>query len=169
MGAFSETRQVNHPPALLYRVVSDIAAYPLFLPWCKSAEQVPPPAGLALAPATAAATTSFWQLHVGWGAFRGSYVSQVTAQPDPHGGGEITAQAVAGALRQLDSTWKIAGQETTNSNAETSLVEFSVTFSFRGLLMERAAEAAFSVVAARLAQAFARRAEQLRLVKALEE
>ena len=45
MGAFSETRQVNHPPALLYRVVSDIAAYPLFLPWCKSAEQVPPPAG----------------------------------------------------------------------------------------------------------------------------
>ena len=99
------------------------------------------------------------------------------ATPYEEGGGEVSAQAVAGALKQLDSAWQIRGQSPTkdlgqdaaDKSTETSVVEFSVAFSFRGLLMERAAEAAFSVVAARLAQAFARRAEQLRLVKALEE
>ena len=161
MGAFSETRVLDQPPALLYRVVADIASYPLFLPWCKSALRTDPPAGIE-----AEADCSYWQLVVGWGVFQGDYVSCVRAQPRGVEGGRITAQAVAGVLRELDSTWDIQGVQAggTGGGADSlskSRVEFSLSFSFRGLLMEKAAEAAFAGVAPRLADAFAKRAEEV--------
>ena len=163
MAALAERREVAHPPELLFAVVCDVGAYPLFLPWCLKAAPAAPPAEAAAAAkpaeaeAKAGASVSYWRLDVGWGPLRESYVSRVTVRAAAGGGGTVESTAVAGPLKQLESRWRIEAGETRG----TSSVAFEVSFSFRGLVLERLAEAAFRRVSAEMVRAFERRAAAL--------
>ncbi|MDA7984438.1 MAG: type II toxin-antitoxin system RatA family toxin [Alphaproteobacteria bacterium] len=162
---FEEEREIALPAALLYAVVLDVGSYPLFLPWCLGAGRATAPGAGDAKPDIPPPLVSpdYWRLDVGWGPLRESYVSRVEGR---EAAGEVVSYAVAGPLRHLENRWRIVDA---GSDAESSsLVSFSVRFSFRGILLERLAERAFVYVAREMVAAFEGRARALAAAPRLE-
>ena len=117
-------RHVKHLPRAMFELVSDLAAYPRFIPNCKAMDVRPQADGSQLAKMT-----------IQFGPLTQSYTSKVTADPQAM---TITAVATDGPFSYLDSKW------TFEPEGQGTCVRFEIDFAFSNRLVAAVAEPAFS-------------------------
>jgi coenzyme Q-binding protein COQ10 len=145
MPLHQETRILPYTAAQMYAVVADIERYPEFLPWCsklvvRSREKQD---GVDIVIA---------EMFIAYVALRERYVSRV--RMNPHAG-TIEARHIEGPFQRLDTRWRFV------SLAMGSEVHFLIDFAFRNVLLSTVTAVAFGFVAAKMAEAFVRRADVL--------
>jgi coenzyme Q-binding protein COQ10 len=140
-----ETRIVPYTAEQMYSVVADMERYPDFLPWCSTLKVLRRERKNGIDIALAEMAIEFQGL-------RERYVSRVRLDPRA---GMIEAKHVEGPFKRLDTRWRFVplphGCE----------VHFLIDFSFRNMLLSAVAGVAFGFVAARMAEAFIHRADDL--------
>ena len=140
---YRESRALPFAPAHVYRVISSVEDYHLFVPWC---------VGSTVLRHTGPDTLDA-ELAVGFRAFSERYVSRVALAP----GRAVTADAMGSSLfSHLRNEWRVAPwpQETGASGAQQTWVDFSVEFRFRSPLYAAVAGAFMDEVAKRMVAAF---------------
>jgi coenzyme Q-binding protein COQ10 len=145
MPLHQETRLLRYSADQMYAVVADIESYPKFLPWCSKLVVRNRKMKGELEIVTAEMVVSYPPL-------RESYVSQVTLDRK---GGKIEARHIEGPFEKLDTRWRFVPL------AKGSEVHFLIDFAFKSRLLSALAGTAFGYVAAKMAEAFVRRADQL--------
>lgn len=117
-------RFMPHVPRAMFDLVSDLEAYPRFIPNCKAMQLRPQADGSLLAKMT-----------VSFGPITQSYTSKVTADPQAM---TITAVAVDGPFSYLDSKW------TFTPEGQGTRVRFDIDFKISNPLIAAVAEPAFA-------------------------
>ncbi len=151
MTAHSERRSVSYTPAQMFDLVSDVGAYPQFIPWISGA-RVRKKSGDPQSGETFEA-----DLIISFKVFRESYTSLVRTFPaGADGVARIDVEAISGPFNKLLTRYAF-------HPAEGGMCDmaFDVDFAFRSRLMQRAAGAAFDIAMRRIAGAFEDRARQL--------
>ncbi|KAI0732807.1 dehydrase and lipid transport-domain-containing protein [Fomitopsis betulina] len=96
---YNERKILPYQPSQLYNVVTDVASYPEFLPFCVSAHV------LSLVPASAdKPLTMQAEMSVGFLSFKESYVSDVICRPNQSV--EVTAASSTPLFRTLKTVWQ---------------------------------------------------------------
>jgi len=145
MPLHQETRILPYTAEQMYAVVADIERYPEFLPWCsrlvvRSREQH---GDVEIVTA---------EMFIAYGALRQRYVSGVRMNA---GARTIEARHIEGPFQRLDTRWRFVPLAT------GSEVHFLIDFAFKSLVLSAVAGVAFGFVAAKMAEAFVRRANAL--------
>jgi coenzyme Q-binding protein COQ10 len=146
---FRESRALPFSPAHVYRVISSVEHYHLFVPWCVGSTVVRRTGPHALEA----------ELAVGFRAFSERYVSRVALTP----GRAVTADAAGSALfSHLRNEWRLAPwpQGATEATATHTRVDFSVEFEFRSPLYAAVAGAFMDEVTRRMMAEFERRCRE---------
>ncbi|MDP3316222.1 MAG: type II toxin-antitoxin system RatA family toxin [Devosia sp.] len=117
-------RHMPHVPRSMFDLVSDLEAYPRFVPNCKAMDVRPQADGSRLAKMT-----------ISFGPITQAYTSRVTADPQAM---TITAVAVDGPFAYLDSKW------TFSPEGAGTRVRFDVDFKISNPLIAAVAEPAFA-------------------------
>lgn len=145
MPAFDTTRRVQHSAANMFDLVSDVEAYPQFLPLCQ---------GLRVLHRTQEEDREIFvaEMRVGYKAIRETFTTRVACdRPQKH----ILVEYIDGPFRYLKNSWAFRDDAT----GRGSHVDFHIEYEFRsralGLLMGSMFDQAFR----RFADAFERRAD----------
>jgi coenzyme Q-binding protein COQ10 len=117
-------RHMPHLPRAMFDLVSDLQAYPRFVPNCKAMDVREQVDGSRLAKMT-----------ISFGPITQSYTSKVTADPIAM---TITAVAVDGPFSYLDSKWTFVPE------GQGTRVRFDVDFKISNPLIAAVAEPAFA-------------------------
>ena len=117
-------RHTPHMPERMFDLVSDLEAYPRFIPNCKAMEVKAQADGSRLA-----------RMTISFGPITQSYTSKVTADPEAM---TVTAVAVDGPFAYLDSKWTFTGE------GEGARIRFDIDFKFSNPLVAAVAEPAFA-------------------------
>jgi coenzyme Q-binding protein COQ10 len=125
----------------MYRIVSDIERYPLFLPWVA-----------ALRILSRDETALLAEMAVGYGPFRERYTSRVTLDPAARC---VDAVAIKGPFRQLENHWRFTPE---NGGCR---IDFAIQFEFVNPLLQAAASNAFEKILLKMTDAFVARAAEL--------
>jgi coenzyme Q-binding protein COQ10 len=141
-----ETRIVRYTAEQMYAVVAAIDRYPEFLPWCskvviRKREKKEDDVEFVTA-----------EMVVSYLALQESYVSRVRLD---YPGMIIEARHVEGPFKRLDSRWRFIPLP------KGTEVHFLIDFAFSNPFLSVVANAAFSLVAAKMQQAFITRADGL--------
>ena len=117
MTQHAEQRLVPHLPVNLYHLVSDVNAYPQFLPWCSAAR---------IRSITPQGTASLMEadLVISFKVFRERFGSRVVLYPDDL---KIDTEYLDGPFRYMKSNWAFRD---TDQGCE---VEFFVDFEFKNI------------------------------------
>lgn len=137
MPDLSFERHVPHPPQRMYELVADLDAYPQFIPNCK-AMKVQQDRGTA-------DDVRFARMTISFGPLTQSYTSRVVSDSDAL---TITARAVDGPFRHLDSKWQF------ESEGQGTCVRFAIDFKFSNPLIAAVAEPAFAAKQDEIMDAF---------------
>jgi ribosome-associated toxin RatA of RatAB toxin-antitoxin module len=132
---------VTFTAAQMYALVTDVARYPEFLPWCASArvEELSPSERLAA-------------ISVVRGAFRTQFTTRNTARPDS----QILMDLVEGPFSRLTGRWNFD-----SIGERGSRVRFRVEFEFKSRLMAAAFSPVFESVCDKIVDAFVMRAQNM--------
>ena len=130
-------RHTPHMPERMFDLVSDLAAYPRFIPNCKAME--------VKADATDPAV-QYARMTIKFGPVTQSYTSKVTTDREAL---TITAVAVDGPFSYLDSKW------TFEREGEGTRIKFDIDFKFSNPLIAAVAEPAFAAKQDEIMDAFA--------------
>ncbi len=141
MPKHSEKRVLPYTAEQMFLLVSDVARYPDFLPWCKAAHILSRDEDGLVA-----------DLVVGTKLFQEKFTSRVTFERPS----SIVVQYVAGPLSHLSNAW---GFEPKGEKA--CEVSFNVDFDFRSPILSAAMAAFFDRAMAKMVEAFEKRARQL--------
>ncbi|KIY51635.1 hypothetical protein FISHEDRAFT_26748, partial [Fistulina hepatica ATCC 64428] len=150
---YHERKVFAYRPEQLYNVVSDVASYPCFIPFCTGSRILTLSNAAPLAVRTMQA-----ELTVGFKSFTESYVSNVTCVPYE----SVTAVATASSslFKSLTTTWRLqpipAAHSGSLGSAKT-LVSFHLEFAFSNPLHAAVSIAFFSQVSKMMIDAFERR------------
>lgn len=117
-------RHMPHLPKAMFDLVSDLEAYPRFIPNCKAMDVKLQADGSRLAKMT-----------ISFGPITQSYTSKVTADPQAL---TVTAVAVDGPFAYLDSKW------TFTPEGEGTRIRFDIDFKISNPLIAAVAEPAFA-------------------------
>ena len=149
MTAHSERRRVPYSPEQMFDLVADVAAYPDFIPWIKSAR-------IRKRTETGQGHEQFEaDMVVSFTVFRERYTSLVkTSQGE--GPARVDAQAISGPFNKLISRYAFHPAE--DGACE---MELEIDFAFRNRILQRAAGAAFDLALRKVAAAFEDRAKVL--------
>ncbi|KAA0150657.1 hypothetical protein FNF29_03134 [Cafeteria roenbergensis] len=139
-----ERRIMRHSPEDVYAVVSDVARYHEFVPWCVGSDVISRPSD----------TYMEAELAVGFRMFTERYLSKVTMQHPAH----VRAVAANTQLfRSLVNEWRFRpGPE-----PGTTWLEFRVDFAFKSALYAQASALFQDEVARRMVSAFEHRCDEL--------
>jgi coenzyme Q-binding protein COQ10 len=137
-----ETRIVPYPAELMYAVVSDVEAYPQYLPWV-----------VALRVLSREENRMTAEMAVGYGALRERYTSDVVLDPV---GLRVDVARVKGPFKTLENHWHFTPHK------EGCEIEFFILFGFRSRLLHSVAGAKFEKVMLKLADAFEARAKAIK-------
>lgn len=141
----SEQRFLPHNPEQVFAVISDVAKYPEFLPWCMGARVYK------------ATDTGFdADLIIGFRMFREKFTSRVTLEAP----GKIHVDYIKGPMRHLSNDWQLA-PHTNEDGVSGTLVDFAVDFEFKSLILEKLIGALFEEAVHRMVAAFETRADAL--------
>jgi len=155
-----------YPAALVLHVVTDVANYREFVPWCVDSRVLPaadaPPADVrGAAPATTTAdrhTEFFGELSVGFKLFAERYVSRVTIRSDADDAwpATVTAEAInTGLFEHLRNRWVLrAGPR---GAAHDCFLDFYVDFRFHSAVYSHASGLFFDEVVTNMNAAFLER------------
>jgi len=136
-----------YSPAEMYRLVTDVARYPEFLPWCEKAEEFEVhEAGMTA------------RIHLAYAGVRHAFTTRNTHQPDR----QLHMSLVDGPFSELDGTWDFlpvgpAGDDTTKA----CKIEFDLRYAFSSRPLEVVLSPVFDKVANTFVDSFVKRAEQV--------
>ena len=152
MKSFRNRRQVGHSAAEMFALVSDVEAYPKFVPLCEGMRvrrRTPLGEGVDVIVA---------EMQVGFRAICERYTSRVTCNALKL---EILVEYIDGPFRKLDNRWSFRDEPPGPKGEARSAVDFFIAYEFKsaalGLLMGAMFDAAFR----RFAEAFERRADMV--------
>ena len=132
---------VPYSAEAMYALVNDIAAYPEFLPWCRSTEVRNQSDTHLQATLTLVA-----------GKIRQSFTTENTMQP----GHMIELRLVEGPFKSLFGCWKFESLSSRSSN-----VRLDIRFEFRNKVLKLALSKAFSHIMESLVDSFIKRARDI--------
>lgn len=142
MPAHAESRILPYTAECMFDIVADVESYPRFLPWVVSTcirrrenERV-----------------LHAEMCVGFASLHECYVSRVTLDPAVR---TIDVVQLAGPFQHLENHWRFTPR------GEGSLVEFSIAYEFKSILLNVVAGGTFAHVFLKMADAFEARARAL--------
>jgi coenzyme Q-binding protein COQ10 len=135
-------RHTPHMPERMFDLVSDLAAYPRFIPNCKAMEVKADAADPAV---------HYARMTIKFGPVTQSYTSKVTTDREAL---TISAVAVDGPFAYLDSKW------TFEREGEGTRIKFDIDFKFSNPLIAAVAEPAFAAKQDEIMDAFAAEADR---------
>jgi coenzyme Q-binding protein COQ10 len=152
MKSFRNRRQVGHSAAEMFALVSDVEAYPKFVPLCEGMRvrrRTPVGEGVEVIVA---------EMQVGFRAICERYTSRVTCNAQKL---EILVEYIDGPFKKLDNRWSFRDEPPGPKGEARSVVEFFIAYEFKsvafGLLMGAMFDAAFH----KYADAFVKRADRV--------
>ena len=102
-----------YSPAEMYRLVTDVARYPEFLPWCEKAEEFEVhEAGMTA------------RIHLAYAGVRHAFTTRNTHQPDR----QLHMRLVDGPFSELDGTWDFL--PVGDGATKACKIEFYVSYAF---------------------------------------
>jgi coenzyme Q-binding protein COQ10 len=141
MTKHSEERLVPHLPEHLYELVSDVNAYPEFLPWCLAARVRQHDDDKMIA-----------DLIIGFRIYREKFTSYVEFHPDEM---KIDVRYAEGPFKYLENSWHF------RPDPAGCVIDFHVDFEFRSRFFQSVIETLFSEAVKRMVRAFEARADVL--------
>ncbi len=141
MAAVQRTVLVEFSAAQMHSLVSDIEAYPAFLPWCSSAVV-----------ASRDAETVVATLKIDYRGLRQEFTTENTSVPDQ----SIRLRLIAGPFRRMEGEWHF--QVLAENACKVSL---QLDYEFSGKLLETVLGPVFHYIADNMVDAFVRRAESI--------
>ncbi len=139
------TRQVRkslllwHSAEQMFKLVTDVARYPEFLPWCSKAEVH------SESPDAMHAT-----LHIDFHGLKQQFTTLNTQVPNQR----VTLKLEQGPFSSLAGQWRFHALA-----ADACKIEFELDYSFAGSLLDRAISPVFDGIASSFVDAFVKRAE----------
>lgn len=128
----------------MYALVTDVAKYPEFLPWCDAARVIEEGHDSMTA-----------EIGLSFGGIRQGFTTLNTHVP----GREVRLKLVKGPFSNLDGTWKFnpvgAGDE------RACRVELDLAYGFSNFALQAIVGPVFDKIASSLVEAFVKRAEQV--------
>ena len=141
MTCINRTALVPYSAAEMFTLVDDINAYPQFLEWCRSAEELERSADEVTA-----------RLELARGSFHKSFTTHNRMQRNKM----IEMRLVEGPFRLLEGFWRFE-----NLGERACKVLFDLEFEFSSRLVGVAATPAFSQIANTMVDAFCKRAAEI--------
>jgi ribosome-associated toxin RatA of RatAB toxin-antitoxin module len=137
-----------YSPHEMYALVTDVAAYPQFLPWCERAE--------VLSQDEAGMTA---KLHLSFAGVRQAFTTRNSQVPDQ----SVTVELVDGPFSQLHGNWLFKPIESAaKSDAQKACkIEFEMRYTFSSMALELVLSPVFDRVANTFVDSFVKRAEQV--------
>lgn len=135
-----------YSPHEMYSLVTGVAAYPQFLPWCDSAEVLASDADSVTA-----------RLGLAYMGVRHAFTTRNQHVADR----SVTVSLVDGPFSVLEGSWVFHPLGRPGSEAQACKIEFDLRYTFANGALERVVNPVFDRVANTLVDAFVRRAEDV--------
>lgn len=145
-----ERRLLRFPAPLLYEVVSDVAQYEKFVPWCKRSTV------LSHSPTAMKA-----ELEVGFQVFSEKYISEVALEPHRS---VVASSSHTQLFEHLRSEWHFQPANGDLSSTST-WVNFSVEFRFKSAVYNEVSELFMQEVVKKMVRAFEQRCRELQTAR----
>jgi coenzyme Q-binding protein COQ10 len=146
MRRFETTRQVPHSAADMFALVADIESYPRFVPLCKALTVQSRARDGEVERLVARMTAAY-------GPLNETFTSKVTLDRRRL---QILVEYVEGPFRHMENRWGFA-----DLPAGGSAVHFFIAYEFRSLPLQLLVGGLFDHAFQKMAEAFARRADQI--------
>ncbi len=147
MPSFQTTRRVRHTAAEMFDLVSDVEAYPKFLPLCKA---------LRVLRRTQEGDTLVFvaEMQVGYKAIRETFTTKVSCErPSKH----ILVEYIDGPFRYLKNSWAFRDDPGTDG----SHVDFHIEYEFKSRMLGIVMGGMFDQAFRRFADSFEARANEV--------
>lgn len=139
-----------YSPREMYSLVTDVASYPQFLPWCAQAEVLEQ----HLDGVTA-------RLHISFAGVKQSFTTRNVNEEAR----QVTMQLVDGPFSHLGGTWRftplISPGQPADAEPQACKVEFSLDYAFSSRSLSLVVSPVFDRIASTFVDAFVKRAEQV--------
>ena len=139
-----------YAPHEIYQLVTDVEAYPQFLPWCERVE--------VLARDAEGPTA---RLHLAYSGIRHAFTTRNVQVPDE----SVHIGLVDGPFSLLDGLWRFVALavpgEPASVAASACRIEFEMRYAFSNGVLEAAISPVFDRIADTFVDSFVRRAEQV--------
>ena len=142
MSHIKRSALVHYSPAEMYSLVNDVAAYPKFLPWCKSSKVISKSANEMTASVEIA---------------RGALNKAFTTKNKLHKNSKIEIALVDGPFKALHGAWSFHKLK----KKDACKIELDLVFQFDSGLVSLAARPVFTQIANSLVDAFSKRAVEV--------
>ena len=133
-----------YSPQEMYALVTDILAYPQFLPWCDRASIVSQTGDAVVA-----------EIGILFGGIRQSFTTKNHNTP----GQRVALQLVSGPFSNLDGDWRFLSLG--DGSQRACKVEFQLRYGFENAALARLVGPVFDMIAASLVDAFVKRAQEV--------
>lgn len=130
----------------MYELVTDVAAYPSFLPWCRSAEVLSQHADGITA-----------KLGLAYMGVQQAFTTRNVQQPHQ----SVRLQLVDGPFSMLDGTWVFRSLGGASQAQSACKIEFEMRYAFDNAALEAVVSPVFDKVANTFVDSFVKRAEQV--------
>jgi ribosome-associated toxin RatA of RatAB toxin-antitoxin module len=128
----------------MYALVTDVARYPEFLPWCDRTRVIDQDA-----------TGMTAEVGLAFGGIRQSFTTRNTQVA----GREVQLKLVSGPFSNLDGVWKFT--PVGEAGARACRVELNLNYGFSNFALQALVGPVFDKIASSLVEAFVKRAEQV--------
>jgi ribosome-associated toxin RatA of RatAB toxin-antitoxin module len=128
----------------MYALVTDVAKYPEFLPWCDAARVIEEGHDSMTA-----------EIGLSFGGIRQGFTTLNTHVP----GREVRLKLVKGPFSNLDGTWKF--NPVGEGDERACRVELDLAYGFSNFALQAIVGPVFDKIASSLVEAFVKRAEQV--------
>lgn len=135
-----------YSPAEMYRLVTDVAAYPAFLPWCERGEV------LSTSPEGMTA-----RIHLAYAGVRHAFTTRNLHQADR----QVLVTLVDGPFSLLEGSWDFVPIGRSGVEVEACRIEFDLRYAFSSRPLEAVLSPVFDRVANTFVDSFVTRAEQV--------
>ncbi len=152
MKSFRNRRKVDHSAAEMFALVSDIEAYPKFVPLCE---------GMRVRRRTRAGEgmeVIVAQMDVGFRAICERYTSRVTCNLPKL---EILVEYIDGPFKKLDNRWNFRDESPGPNGESRSVVDFFIAYEFKSMALGMLMGAMFDTAFHKYSDAFVKRADQV--------
>ena len=133
-----------YSPEEMYALVTDVAAYPQFLPWCDHASVV-----------TEDGTGMTAEIGIAFGGIRQTFTTRNQHKPPR----EVAMQLVDGPFSQLDGNWSFA--QLADGGERACRVGLVLNYGFDNAALGALVGPVFDLIAGSMVDAFVQRAEQV--------
>ena len=142
MSHIKRSALVHYSPAEMYSLVNDVAAYPKFLPWCKSSKVI---------------SKSVTEMTASVEIARGALNKAFTTKNRLHKNSKIEIALVDGPFKTLHGAWSFHQLK----KNDACKIELDLVFQFDSGLVSLAARPVFTRIANSLVDAFSKRAVEV--------